>query len=46
MISDNTDFCIDAMLFGGTFPAGLAREGLQCAIKSMSERQLMCLNLT
>jgi hypothetical protein len=46
MISDSTDFCIDAMLFGGTFPAGLARESLQCVIKSMSEPQLMCLNLT
>jgi glyceraldehyde-3-phosphate dehydrogenase (NADP+) len=45
IINDSTDFRIDAMPFGGPFPAGLAREGVQCAIKSMSEPQMMCLNL-
>jgi glyceraldehyde-3-phosphate dehydrogenase (NADP+) len=45
MINDSTDYRIDAMPFGGPFPAGLAREGVQCAIKSMSETQLVCLNL-
>jgi glyceraldehyde-3-phosphate dehydrogenase (NADP+) len=45
IINDSTDYRIDAMPFGGPFPAGLAREGVQCAIKSMSEPQLVCLNL-
>lgn len=45
IVNDSTDFRIDAMPFGGPFPAGLDREGVQCAIKSMSEPQMMCLNL-
>lgn len=45
IVNDSTDFRIDAMPFGGPFPAGLAREGVQSAIKSMSEPQMVCLNL-
>ncbi|MDH5356963.1 MAG: aldehyde dehydrogenase family protein [Gammaproteobacteria bacterium] len=45
IINDSTDFRIDAMPFGGPFPAGLGREGVEYAIKSMSEPQLICLNL-
>lgn len=45
MINDSTDFRVDAMPFGGPYPAGLAREGVQSAIQSMSEPQLMCFNL-
>ncbi len=45
MVNDSTDFRIDAMPFGGPFPAGLGREGVKDAINSMTETQLMCINL-
>jgi glyceraldehyde-3-phosphate dehydrogenase (NADP+) len=45
MVNDSTDFRFDAMSFGRPFPAGLAREGMQNAIKGMSEPQLIFLNL-
>ncbi|MDH5411169.1 MAG: aldehyde dehydrogenase family protein [Alphaproteobacteria bacterium] len=45
IVNDSTDFRIDAMPFGGPFPAGLSREGVRNAIESMTEPQLICLNL-
>ncbi len=44
MVNDSTDFRIDAMPFGGPFPAGLGREGVKDAINSMTETQLICIN--
>ena len=42
MINDSTDYRLDAMPFGGTKQSGLGREGVACAVASMSEPKVAC----
>ncbi|MGY4690039.1 aldehyde dehydrogenase family protein [Salibacterium sp. K-3] len=41
MINDSSDFRIDAMPFGGVKGSGLGREGVEYAIKEMSEERII-----
>lgn len=45
MINDSSDFRIDSMPFGGVKGSGLGREGVQYAIKDMTELKVVCFNL-
>jgi glyceraldehyde-3-phosphate dehydrogenase (NADP+) len=41
LVNDSTDFRIDAMPFGGVGAAGLGREGVADAIRTLSEKKMM-----
>ncbi|MFD2704508.1 aldehyde dehydrogenase family protein [Salibacterium lacus] len=46
MINDSSDFRIDAMPFGGVKGSGLGREGVEYAIKEMSEERIVAFKWT
>jgi len=45
MVNDSTDYRLDAMPFGGAKRGSLGREGVQFAIKEMSQTKVFCMNL-
>ncbi|WP_158735405.1 aldehyde dehydrogenase family protein [Alteribacillus sp. YIM 98480] len=46
MINDSSDFRIDAMPFGGVKGSGLGREGVEFAVREMSEERIVCFKIT
>ncbi|SFP44040.1 aldehyde dehydrogenase family protein [Salibacterium halotolerans] len=46
MINDSSDFRIDAMPFGGVKGSGIGREGVEYAIKEMSEERIVAFKWT
>lgn len=46
MINDSSDYRIDSMPFGGRKGSGVGREGIKFAVESMSEKKVVCFNLT
>ncbi|RSL33396.1 aldehyde dehydrogenase family protein [Salibacterium salarium] len=45
MINDSSDFRIDAMPFGGVKGSGIGREGVEYAIKEMSEERIVAFKI-
>jgi glyceraldehyde-3-phosphate dehydrogenase (NADP+) len=43
IVNDSTDFCIDAMPFGGSGSAGLGREGVADTMIEMTEKKMLVL---
>lgn len=46
MINDSSDYRIDSMPFGGRKGSGVGREGIKFAVEYMSEKKVVCFNLT
>jgi len=44
MINDSTDYRLDAMPFGGVKGSGIGREGVEFAIREMTEPKVVCFN--
>jgi glyceraldehyde-3-phosphate dehydrogenase (NADP+) len=45
MVNDSTDYRLDVMPFGGTRLSGIGREGIEFALREMTETRVVCLNL-
>lgn len=44
MINDSTDYRLDAMPFGGVKGSGIGREGVEFAVREMTEPKVVCFN--
>jgi len=45
MVNDSTDYRLDVMPFGGTKLSGIGREGIDFALREMTETRVVCFNL-
>ena len=45
MVNDSTDYRLDVMPFGGTKLSGIGREGIEFALREMTETRVVCFNL-
>ncbi|HEX7065933.1 MAG TPA: aldehyde dehydrogenase family protein [Bacillales bacterium] len=46
IVNDSSDYRIDAMPFGGVKGSGIGREGVKFAIESMTEKKVVCFNVS
>jgi glyceraldehyde-3-phosphate dehydrogenase (NADP+) len=45
MVNDSTDYRLDVMPFGGTKLSGIGREGIDFALREMTQTRVACFNL-
>ena len=45
IVNDSTDYRLDTMPFGGAKLSGIGREGIDAAVRSMTEERVVCFNL-
>ncbi|HEU5140142.1 MAG TPA: aldehyde dehydrogenase family protein [Bacillales bacterium] len=46
IVNDSSDYRIDAMPFGGVKGSGIGREGVKFAIDAMTEKKVVCFNIS
>ncbi len=46
MVNESTDYRIDSMPFGGVKKSGLGREGVRFSIEEMTEKKVVCFDLS
>ncbi len=42
IVNDSSNYCLDSMPFGGVKHSGLGREGIQFALREMTDPKVVC----